>query len=255
MSPARLGAIRATLGVLAALALGAPLACTVQATAAQAQTSATLTPTLSPDRLNARGALTLAVGYAADGLGVPSPVRKAVIALPAGLGLHVPSLRSCSPTRLRARGASGCPSQARLGSGHALVESTAGSQLITENIDLSLFIGPLQSFQPTFEMLGQGSTPLEKRILIAGTVASGDAPYGEELVMSIPPIPTLPLEPEASLASLTLTVGTSAHRLARAANTVVVPSSCPAGGFPFAAEFTYADGSTGKAIATVPCPR
>jgi hypothetical protein len=252
---ARLAANRIALGLTAALAVGTPLACALQATAAQAQTSATLTPTLSPDRLGARGALTLTVGYVADGPGVPSPVRKAVIALPAGLGLHVPTLRSCSPARLRARGASGCPSQARLGAGHALVESTAGSQLITEDIDLSLFIGPLQSFQPTFEMLGQGYTPLEKRILIGGTVASSDAPYGEELVMSIPPIPTLPLEPEASLASLTLTVGTSAHRLAQDANTIVVPSSCPAGGFPFAAEFTYADGSAGKTVATVPCPR
>lgn len=246
---------RTAVGLLAALVFGAPLAGAVQTATAQAQTSATLTATLSPDRLSARGALTLEVQYAADGLGVPSPVRKAEIALPAGLGLHVPSLRSCSPSRLRARGAGGCPSQARLGAGHALVESTAGSQLITEEIQLSLFIGPLQSFQPTFEMLGQGYTPLEKRILIAGTVASSGAPYGEELVMSIPPIPTLPLEPEASLASLTLTVGTSADRLAEDANTVVVPSSCPAGGFPFAAEFTYADGSTGKAIATVPCPR
>jgi hypothetical protein len=253
--PARLGPTRTTLGVIAALALGAPLACTVQAPAAPTQTSATLKPTLSPDRLNARGALTIAIGFSADGPGVPSPVRKVVLALPAGLGLHVPSLRSCSPARLHTRGERGCPSQSRLGAGHALVESTAGSQLITENIALSLFIGPLQSFQPTFEMLGQGYTPMEKRIVIAGTVASGTSPYGEELVMSIPPIPTLPLEPAASLATLTLTVGTSAHRLAPAANTVVVPSSCPAGGFPFSAEFTYADGSTGKAIATVPCPR
>jgi hypothetical protein len=252
---ARLGATRIVLALAAALVLGALLVCDVGAAAAQAQTMATLTPTLSPDRLNARGALTLTIGYTSGGLGVPSPVRKVVLALPAGLGLHVPSLRSCSPGRLRDRGAGGCPSQSRLGAGHALVESTAGSQLITENIGLSLFIGPLQSFQPTFEMLGQGYTPLEKRIVIAGTVASGAPPYGEELVMSIPPIPTLPLEPEASLATLALTVGTSAHRLARGANTVVVPSSCPAGGFPFAAEFTYADGSTGKAIATVPCPR
>jgi hypothetical protein len=252
---ARLAATRIALGVVAALLLGALLMGVVAAAGAQAQTSATLTPTLSPDRLNARGALTLTLGYAADGPGVPSPVRKALLALPAGLGLHVPALRSCSPAQLRARGPGGCPSQSRLGSGHALVEAAAGSQLITENIGLSLFIGPLQSFQPTFEMLGQGYTPLEKRIVIAGTVASSNAPYGEELVMSIPPIPTLPLEPEASLASLTLTVGTSARRLAADANTIVVPSSCPAGGFPFAAEFTYADGATGKALAAVPCPR
>jgi hypothetical protein len=221
---------------------------------ARAETLATLTPSLSPDRLGAKGALTLTIRYAGGEFGVPSPVRRAVVKFAAGLGLDIPSLRSCSAARLRARGASGCPAQSKIGSGHALVEAHAGSQLITENITLWVFLGPLQNFQPTFEVLGQGYTPLRERVVLSGTVIPDHVPYGEELVMDIPPIFTLPLEPDASVATLTLTVGTSTHRLARDANTVVVPGSCPAGGFPFAAEFTYADGSTGSALATSPCP-
>jgi hypothetical protein len=77
-------------------------------------------------------------------------------------------------------------------------------------------------------------------------------PYGEDLVMNIPRIPTLRLEPDASIVALTLTVGT--RRPGRGANTVVVPASCPPSGFPFAAQFTYADGSTGGASATAACP-
>jgi hypothetical protein len=253
--PAQLDAGRNLARIGAAILVAAVLACCTLGAVAQAQTSATLTAALSPDRLNARGALTLAIDYAGEESGVPSPVRRATIELPAGLGLDVPSLRSCSPVRLRARGPSGCPRQSKIGSGDALVEASAGSQVITEHIELSLFISPLQSFQPTFEVLGQGYTPLEKRIVLGGTVAPSHAPYGEELVIGVPPIATLPLEPDASLANLTLTVGTSADRSAHDANTVVVPGHCPAGGFPFAAEFTYADGTTGSASATAPCPR
>jgi hypothetical protein len=238
-----------------AVALSAFAMCAELTGFAQAQTSATITPALSPNRLSAKGALTLTIHFAGGELGVPSPARRLVVKFPAGLGLDIPALRSCSVARLRARGASGCPPQSKIGNGRALVEARAGSQLIAENITLSIFLGPLRSFQPTFEVLGEGYTPLQERVVLTGTVIPDVAPYGEELVMSIPSIPTLPLEPDASMGTMTLTMGTRAHRPARAANTVVVPSSCPVGGFPFAAEFTYADGSTGSVLTPAPCPR
>lgn len=246
---------RTTLALAAGLAPGALPACTQLTAPAQAQTSATIEPVFTPDQLSAKGALTLSLDYSALETAVPSPMRRLVVMLPAGLGLNIPMLRSCSPTRLQSRGVSGCPAQSKIGSGHALIEADAGSQLITESITLSIFLGPLQGFQPTFEVLGQGYTPLLKRIVLSGTVTPGRLPYGEQLVMSIPPIPTVPLEPDASVAELTLTVGTNAHRLAGDANTIVVPPTCPAGGFPFAAETTYADGLTGSSFAMAFCPQ
>jgi hypothetical protein len=251
--PARL-ATSIALGVAVAIAVSTLIMCEAPSAFAQAQTTASFTPTFSPDRLNARGAITLELRYTGGELGVPSPLRRALVRLPAGLGLDIPSLRSCSVARLRAHGPSTCPRQSRVGSGHALVEAAAGSQLITESIALSLFVGPLHNFQPTFAVLGQGYTPLAQQIVLSGVVEPSHAPYGEELLMSIPAIPTLPLEPDASLATLTLTVGASPHP-APEANTIVVPERCPAGGFPFAAEFTYADGSTSNVLATAPCPR
>jgi hypothetical protein len=240
------------------VALGVTLSafamCSELAGSVRAETSATITPSLSPDRLNAKGALTLTVHYAGGEFGVPSSVRRAVLEFPAGLGLDIPTLRSCSAARLRARGASGCPAQSQIGHGHALVEARAGSQLITENVALWVFLGPLENLQPTIEVLGQGYTPLVERVVLRGTVIPDRARNGEVLVLDIPPIPTLPLEPDASIAMLTLVVGSSADRLPRDANKVVVPGSCPAGGFPFAAEFSYAGGSTGSTLATALCP-
>ncbi len=232
-----------------------PPAETLASIASFPQTSATIAPSLSPDRLNAKGSLTFTIQYAGGAFGVPSPVRRSVLQFPAGLSLDIPSLHSCSAARLRARGASACPAQSELGSGSALVKVHAGSLTIAEDVTLWLFLGPPHNLEPTFEILGQGYTPIDERMVFSGEVLPDRAPYGEELVMSIPAIPTLTFEPDASIASFSLTIGTSGgHRAQRTSNTVTIPSSCPLGGWPFAAEFTYADGSAGSALATVPCP-
>jgi hypothetical protein len=128
--------------------------------AAPEATSAVLTSTLSPSRPGARGALTLAVQYTGGEDGVPSPVHRSVLSLPAGLTLEVPSLRSCSAARLEARGPNGCPPQSLIGHGHALAKALAGSNVIEEQVALWAFIGPPQGSNPTLELLGEGSTPV-----------------------------------------------------------------------------------------------
>jgi hypothetical protein len=222
---------------------------------APADTFATITPSLSPNRLGAKGVLTFAIQYTGGDFGVPSPVRRTVLQFPAGLTLNIPDLRSCPAARLRARGGGGCPAQSQIGSGHALVETHAGTMTITEEVALRAFLGPPRNLQPTFEILAQGYTPLDERMVLTGEVLPDRAPYGEELVMPIPPIPTLAFEPDASIASFSLTIGAGTRHRPGDANTVLIPSSCPPGGFPFAAEFTYADGSVGSALAMAVCPQ
>jgi hypothetical protein len=241
--------------MLLAVVLLAVVPCALCATSAQATVTATLAPSLSPDRLGAQGALTLTIGYVGSEGGVPSPVRRATLRFPVGLGIEIPHLRSCSPARLRARGPSGCPPQSLLGHGSALAEAQAGSQTIAERISLSLFLGPFHNLEPTLEILGQGYTPFDERVVLTGTVLPDNPPYGEDLILSVPSIPTLPLEPDASIVRMSLTVGARKPRDPRNANTVVVPARCPRGGFPFAADFAYADGSSGGALSTAPCPR
>lgn len=255
--------------MLLALAVGATAVASAQAqtsapapttgstsTPVPAQTSATLSPSLSPNRLRAKASLTLTIRYTTDTLGlfgVPPPVLRTAVRLPAGLNLDIPDLRSCSASRLRARGPGACPAQAQIGHGHALIETHVGTVNLPEGIALNAFLGPLQGGQQVLDILGQGYSPFDERLVFTGAVLFVAAPYGEELVLSIPPIPTLRFEPDASIVTFTLTIG--AHgRAARHANTLLVPSTCPAGGFPFAAEFTYADGSTGSALATAACP-
>jgi hypothetical protein len=249
-------------GIRAGGALGAARTAVVALTicagitgAAQAETVASIAPSLSPNRLHAKAALTFTMSFSGGAFGVPTPLSRSVVRLPAGLTLDIPHLSSCPAARLRSRGAGGCPARSQIGRGHALVETHAGSEIITEEATLWAFLGPPRNLQPTFEILAQGYTPLYERKVLTGTVLPAGAPYGEELRMSIPPIPTLMFEPDASIVTFSLTIGPVAHHRTRGATTVLTPSSCPAGGFPFAAETTYADGSTGETLTTTPCPR
>lgn len=221
---------------------------------ARAQTDATIEPSLSPNRLGAKAALTFKIEYSGGAFGVPTPVRRSVLKFPRGLTLDIPELRSCSVSRLRSRGPSGCPARSRLGSGHALLEAHAGTETFAESATLLAFLGPTRrDLTPTVEVFAHGYTPLDQVEVLSGEVLSAEPPYGEELVMSIPPIPTLVFEPDASVVTFSLTIGAKPGR--ETSDSVLVPSSCPAGGFPFAGEFTYADGSTGEAHATDRCPR
>lgn len=236
--------------ILVMLALAGTGASFLSASAV-ALTSTSITPVLRPSRLGARAALTVTVHFRGGEFGVPAAGREWVLRLPAGMTLDVPRLRSCVARRLRTLGGRGCPAQSRIGSGHALAAVHAGSQVLIERVGLSAFIGLPQGWDPTFIVLGQGYTPLDERVVLTGQLMPDGPPYGEKLVMSVPPIPTLSLEPQASVLSFSLTVGASRQ----GSNSIIVPAKCPRGGFPFAGEFTYSDASTDSVESELPCPR
>ncbi len=241
--------------ILVASAWQAQLAFSAQA-GNSGTTSASIAPSLTPDRVGAKSALTFQIHYSAGGgYGVPAPVRRSILRFPKGLGLEIPVLRSCSRARLLAEGPGGCPARSRLGGGHALLEARAGTEDIAESATLWAFLGPPRNLSATVEIFAHAYTPLDQEEVISGEVLPAEPPYGEELVMTIPPIPTLVFEPEASVVSFSLTIGASADHTGPVNDTVRLPPSCPSGGLPFAAEFTYADGSTGSAAAESPCRR
>ncbi len=229
-------------------------ACAVLASSVHAETSAVIAPRLFAGGLGTRGAVSFQVRFTDSSKPVPASVRRMVLRFPAGLALDLPHLRSCSPSRLRTHTTNGCPAASALGRGYALVEAQPGSQTIAEHISLWVYLGPLHNLQPTVVVLGRGYTPFDQRIVFSGSLIADRAPYGEALEMSIPPIATLPLEPDASIVTLSLTVGALKPHHERDQNSVIVPSRCPLGGFPVGGDFVYADGSGGSARATIPCP-
>jgi hypothetical protein len=230
--------------------LAAAACCGVLASGAQAANVTHIKPGFSPDRSGAQTAVTLTADFAGERGEVPSPVTGAVVHLPAGLAIHLRGAGICAKARLVARGPQACPSNSLVGRGSALLKGQIGVLAIPESATLLAFRGQNQGGHPTLEISGQGLSPLDVRVTFSGVLLGDQAPYGQKLVLTIPAIPTIPEEPNASTIKFSLTIGSPS----RSNGTVDVPRTCPAGGFPFGAEFTFADGSTNNTKATAPCP-
>jgi hypothetical protein len=237
--------------VLALAALAASCCCVPASTSAEASTGAGIHASLLPDRLGASAAVTFEFRFSEDEEGVPQPLSGVLLELPAGLGINLRGAPICSTGSLQSRGPSGCPSRSLLGRGTAVLEVRPGSQILPEQVSISVFRGPNRHNRPTLEIFGQGQTPLYESSISTAVLGPDSAPYGSRLAISIPPIPTLTLEPNASFQSFSLTIRGPG---ARGASAVTVPRRCPAGGFPFAASFAFADHSTASAATAVACP-
>lgn len=232
----------------------AVLACLLAPANAAAQTQTQLRVSLRPNRPRALATLRISLRYQDPQSSVPAPLRQTLVRLPEGLSVEVPRLRSCSPRALRDHGPKACPAASLLGGGHALAEVQAGSQTLSEQVTLTTVLGPLVGLQPTFDVYALGRTPFGQRELLSGTVVPDEPPYGEDMALTVPPISSLPLEPDVSIASLSLTIGPPPGSRRRAANAVVVPAHCPRGGLPFAVHTVFADGTASTATTSIPCP-
>jgi hypothetical protein len=269
--------LRAGLPAGAALAIsllcGVPLA-TLQAAPEAAATATvagieppsapargSIEPSFAPDRARALTAVTVAGHFSTGpaGGGLPSPLREMVIWAPAGLAapdsLAWPRTSGCSVAHLRRHGARGCPPRSQIGSGSAVVGWDEGSRAVTETARVKVFVGPTTGGAGVyaFEVLAEGRTPLRKRVVLTESLyaVAAPSPYSASLHARVPPIATRPGEPDASVLSFRMTLRRAhgGHGLGER-----VPARCPAGGYPWAASFGFADGTQQHVSATVPCP-
>ncbi len=187
------------------------------ATVARAASSASIQPSFQPYTLGASAAGTISVRFSGGIEHVPAPLSAMTLRLPAGLRIKLGGVGICQASRLRSRGASGCSRASLVGRGHALMVVHAGSQTLPEEATISVFRGPNRGSDPSFEVFGQGLTPLDESTVSIGVLQPDSAPYGSKLLVSVPPIPTLTYEPNASFSSLSLTIGNAGGAGARRA--------------------------------------
>jgi hypothetical protein len=218
---------------------------------AWAASGATIGASFSPYGLGAKTAGTISMGFSGPG-GIPAPLSGAVLRLPAGLGIDLSGVGACRPSSLRSRGKQGCAAGSLLGRGQATLKVHAGSQTLPESAAISVFRGPNRGSQPVFEILGEGMTPLYEHVVSTAVLEGDSTPFGSKLVVSVPAIPTLTYEPDASFTALSLTIGNAGTH---SRGVITLPRRCPKGGFPLAASFSFADRSSTSASTDVPCPR
>lgn len=221
---------------------------------------------LSPRRPGQRTTAEFGIQIAAQGGGVPPPVTEARVSYPAGLGLTLSGLgiEACTEQTLEARGPKACPADSFMGEGRAATEIQFGPEVVGENARVWLVRTTAgQEGQLAMLFLVDGEEPVYAQPVLAGLIQPAPAPYGGRIDIAVPLVPSLPGAPYVSLVRLNLVIGPRGLiYYERVGGKIVsyrpkglgLPERCPRGGYPFAIELQFLDGSRGASSTSVPCP-
>jgi hypothetical protein len=253
------------LGRAGGLLLCLALLMALPATGAQAQETVQITQAgFSPARL---GAPTNAFGSAVIGSTegpVPSPIEHVNVYGPAGVTLDLRGSGICSQAALERLGPQACPANSRAGFGGGEGIYQLGGELVKEKYTLDFFLSDNRPGHVALLVFLQGHSPVSVEIVFGGKVISGPKPYGLGFSLDVPLIKVLPDASNASATSAFLTLGAhnvAYYRTVHGKRTlfhvrgIILPKSCPHGGWPVASQFSFEDGSTVMAKRSVPCPK
>ncbi len=242
------------------------LGCLLAPSAAQAVSErASLYASFAPDELGAPTTITFGFHLSTSEGTAPPPLTSMDLQMPAGVGYATTTLglALCNPAALLAKGIAGCPANSRLGYGSALVEVPFGTGSGHEIPEVQAVAGPSETGNTVVLFYANGLYPVAAQLTFSGEVLPDNGRYGSQLETNVPLVTSVPGGPDVSIVSVTSTIGPShlvyyrrvhGRRVAFHPRGVAVPARCPHGGFPFAAQFTFEDGSSTSAQTTVPCP-
>jgi hypothetical protein len=226
---------------------------------------ATLNASFAPDRLGTPTTITFGFHLATTEGTAPPPLTGIDLKMPAGMNYTTTTLglAICQPAALAAKGLAGCPANSRLGYGSADVEVPFGTGAGHEIPEVQALSGPSPNGNLVVLFYANGLYPVYAQLAFSGEVLPESGRFGSQLLTTVPLIASVPNGPDVSVVSVTSTIGPShltyyKHVHGRLVSFhprgVSVPERCPRGGFPFAAEFTFLDGSHTSAQTAVPCP-
>jgi hypothetical protein len=246
-----------------ALAAAVLFACAPTALAAP---SATLTASFTPERLGNRTTLDFGFSFSAPAGEVPPPLTQIELRYPGNIGIALSGLglQDCQPSTLEAAGPAGCPPNSVMGYGEAFTGILLGTTRITESAPITILRAPDQDGRLAVLFYAEGSTPVDTHILFPGLLFPASSPFGGLVSIGVPLVPTLPGAPYISVIHLRATVGPigvtyyehlDGMTLAYRPLGILLPKRCPRGGFPFAARFSFLDGTRARAHTAIACPR
>jgi hypothetical protein len=248
-----------------AILLPAALLCACLPSAAPAATVARLSAAFTPNRLGQRTTLDLGFSFSAPPGQVPPPLVQVELRYPSnlGIGLSGLGLATCSAPVLEASGPHGCPPNAVMGYGVVLTGIVLGTTIISENAPITILRAPDHSGNIALLFYAEGTKPVSTSIVFPGLLVPAPVPFGGEVNIGVPLVPTLPGAPYISVIKLRATIGPQGvtyyerlggMTLAYRPKGILLPPSCPHRGFPFAARFGFLDKSHATASTAVRCP-
>jgi hypothetical protein len=251
---------------LAAALLGALcLCCPWLATPAYATPTVRLSAALTPEHLGAGTTIHFAFTLSGEPRDAPLPIREIDLLYPKNLGIATSGLgiSTCRAAQLEAEGPPGCPTNSVIGYGSALVEVPFGPETLQEMTRTTTFMAPIQNERLGLLFYADGESPVSAQLVFPGLVLPAASPFGGDLSATLPLVPSVPEAPDAALVKLTTTLGPShityyeyrkGHTIPYHPRGILLPATCPTGGFHFAARFLFNDGSHTSGQTVVACP-
>jgi hypothetical protein len=195
---------------------------------------------------------------------VPSPITHVNVYGPAGVTLNLEGTGVCNEEKLKNLGPQACPPNSRAGFGGGEGIYKLGNELVEEQYTIDFFLADNRPGHVALLIFLSGSRPVAVEVVFKAIVIRGPKPYGLGFSVEVPLIKVLPEASNASAKTAFLTLG--AKNVAYYRNVhgkrklfhvkgIVLPKSCPRGGWPVASQFTFEDGQTVMAKRNVPCPR
>ena len=266
MNPTRRFVARQVLLVAAGCATAA-LAVPAAASAAQHLVAS---PSLS-GRLGASGLLAVDATVTDPLGGIPSPLAQLNIDIPPGLRYQFASTPTCPIATVTAANGSvppDCPAGSRIGAGTAAVQAALGTTMLNETAQLDIYLTRRAPVQ--YEVWASGTSPIAETLAFPGTFTRIGGRFAEQISVQVPPIPTVPGGPDASVVGLRFTIGGThavrrtrierrgRRRVRRVVEQTVglfdLPKTCPGRVLPYAATASFRDGTTASVTGQVSCP-
>ena len=227
--------------------------------------TASLSASFEPERLGGRTTLRFGFQIAGPGGQVPPALTAVSLSYPESLGIAFSRLGlvTCTTAQLEASGVSGCPEDSIMGFGSATAEISLGADLVGEPVPLTILRAPDEEGHISLLFDAVGTTPLNTSAIFPGALLPAPAPFGGQVSIDVPLIPSLPGVPDVAIVRLRATLGPSGviyfkplegRTIVYQPPGLLLPDSCPKGGFPFAAQFSFVDGSHASARSVEACP-
>jgi hypothetical protein len=222
--------------------------------------------TLTPERLGHDTTIGFGFQITTPTGRVPPPLTRVEVRYPSNLGIALSGLGlvTCTTSTLEALGPAGCPADSHMGYGTALAEIPIGPEIVHETTHITLLRAPTRHGRLALLFYAAGEVPVWAPVTLPGLLLPAPAPYGGRIDIDVPLIPSLPGAPPVAVVKLHSTIGpehlTYYEHLRRREvgyhpKGILLPDTCPHGGFPFAATFTFRNGGHAHAYTTVPCPK
>jgi hypothetical protein len=250
---------KARLLLLALLACG----CLLVAAVALADSTLTIQERFTPDRLGAPTNLSMTGKFVSTTGSLPSPIVKFTVYTPAGMRIDARGAGTCAASRLEKLGPAGCPPSSRVGFGGGVGVIQLPKETIREPYTLDFFFAPRHDGHLELLVYASAVAPVLVELVVIAREVPAVKPYGIGFSVEVPLVSTLPGASYASVESVFATIGATnvayyqtvkgKRRLVHLKG-ILVPGSCPRGGFPSMGAIDFADGTTLTVNPTIPCP-